>query len=60
MAVANARVLRKAKSDRVAVPRAGLVIAGIAVAPLLAFAVLWTSLLLILGGAWVLHALHLF
>ena len=37
----------------------GLVIAGIAVAPLIAFALLWTSLLLIIGAAWVLHMLGL-
>lgn len=42
-----------------AVADVGLVLAGLAVAPLLAFAVLWASLLLILGAAWVLHALNL-
>lgn len=33
----------------------GLVIAAIALAPLVAFALLWTALLLIIGVAWVLH-----
>ena len=38
-----------------AVANTGLVIASIAVAPLIAFALLWTALLLIIGAAWVLH-----
>jgi hypothetical protein len=38
-----------------AVANVGLVIAGVAIAPLILFALLWTSLLLIIGAAWVLH-----
>lgn len=41
------------------VSSAGLVIAAIVVAPLLAFALLWTFLLALLGGAWLLHAVGL-
>jgi len=37
----------------------GLVVASIALAPLIAFALLWTSLLLIIGGAWLLHLVGL-
>jgi len=35
----------------------GLVIAGVALAPLIAFALLWTGLLMLLGVMWLLHAL---
>ncbi len=42
-----------------AVANTGLVLASFAVAPLIAFALLWTSLLLLLGVTWVLHALNL-
>jgi hypothetical protein len=40
-----------------AVSNAGLALAAVAVAPLLAFAFLWAGLLLILGLTWVLSAL---
>ncbi len=40
-----------------AVANTGLALAGIVVAPLLAFALLWAGLLLILAVTWVLHAL---
>ena len=42
-----------------AVANVGTVIAAVAVAPLIAFALLWTALLLIIGAAWVLHLLGL-
>lgn len=42
-----------------AVANVGLVIAGVAIAPLILFALLWTSLLLIIGVAWVLHSFGL-
>lgn len=42
-----------------AVANAGLALAGITVAPLLAFAILWAGLLLFLGLTWLLRALHL-
>ena len=42
-----------------AVASTGLVIASIAVAPLIAFALLWTGLLLLLGAMWVLNAIGL-
>jgi hypothetical protein len=38
----------------------GLVLSAIALVPLLAFAVLWTALLVMIGGSWLLHALGLF
>lgn len=38
---------------------AGLVIAAVVIAPLLAFALLWTALLAILGGTWLLHLVGL-
>ncbi len=38
-----------------AVANTGLAVATVVVAPLLAFALLWTGLLLILGVTWVLH-----
>lgn len=38
------------------VANTGLVLASVAVAPLLAFAVLWAALLLLLGFTWVLNA----
>lgn len=41
------------------VANAGLVVAGMAVAPLLAFAVLWLTLLVLIGATWVLHLLRL-
>jgi hypothetical protein len=40
-----------------AVASTGLVIAAVAVAPLIAFALLWAGLLLLLGAMWVLNAL---
>ena len=40
-----------------AVANVGLVIAAVAVAPLIAFALLWTALLLIIGAAWLMHIL---
>jgi hypothetical protein len=43
-----------------AVASTGLVIASIAVAPLIAFAVLWTGVLVLLGAMWVLNAIGLF
>lgn len=42
-----------------AVASTGLVIASIAVAPLLAFALLWAGLLIVLGAMWVLNAIGL-
>ncbi|MBI4728722.1 MAG: hypothetical protein HY775_04375 [Acidobacteria bacterium] len=42
-----------------AVANAGLVVAAVVVTPLLAFAVLWLSLMLILGGIWILHMVGL-
>lgn len=42
-----------------AVASTGLVIASIAVAPLIAFALLWAGLLLLLGAMWVLNAIGL-
>lgn len=42
-----------------AVANAGLVIAAVALAPLIAFALLWTALLLIIGAAWLLHLVGL-
>jgi hypothetical protein len=42
-----------------AVANTGLIIAAVAIAPLVAFALLWTALLLIIGAAWVLHAIGL-
>jgi hypothetical protein len=42
-----------------AVASTGLVIASIAVAPLIAFAVLWTGVLVLLGAMWVLNAIGL-
>lgn len=38
------------------VANAGLTLAAIAIAPLLAFAALWAALLLFLGVTWILHA----
>jgi hypothetical protein len=53
--------LREATHERAeasnAVSNAGLALAAVAVAPLLAFAFLWAGLLLILGLTWVLTAL---
>jgi hypothetical protein len=40
-----------------AVASTGLVIAAVAVAPLLVFALLWAGLLLLLGAMWVLNAI---
>jgi hypothetical protein len=40
-----------------AVANAGLTLAAVAVAPLLAFAVLWAALLLFLGVTWLLNAI---
>jgi hypothetical protein len=42
-----------------AVASTGLVIAAVAVAPLIAFAILWAGLLLLLGAMWVLNAIGL-
>jgi hypothetical protein len=42
-----------------AVANTGLVIAAIALAPLIAFALLWTALILIIGAAWLLHLVGL-
>jgi len=42
-----------------AVANTGLIIAAVAVAPLILFALLWTSLLLIIGAAWLLHQVGL-
>lgn len=39
------------------VANAGLALAAIAIAPLLAFALLWTTLIVFLGVTWVLHAI---
>src|SRR3990170_643303 len=39
------------------VANAGLALAAVAIAPLLAFALLWTALLVFLGATWVLHAI---
>ena len=39
------------------VANAGLALAAVAIAPLLAFALLWTALLIFLGATWVLHAI---
>lgn len=36
-----------------------LVLAGVAVAPLIAFALLWTSLMVVIGATWVMHLLGL-
>ena len=38
---------------------AGLVVASIAIAPVLAFAVLWTGVLMLLGGMWLLDLVGL-
>ena len=38
-----------------AVANAGLALAAVAVAPLLAFALLWATLLALLGATWLLH-----
>ena len=40
-----------------AVANTGLVVAAVAVAPLIAFALLWTALMLIIGAAWLLHVI---
>lgn len=42
-----------------AVANVGLVIAAVALAPLIAFALLWTALILIIGAAWLLHLVGL-
>lgn len=39
--------------------KTSLMIAAISIAPLIAFAVLWTSLLLLLGGLWLGNAIGL-
>ena len=39
------------------VANAGLTLATIAIAPLIAFAILWAALLVILGMTWLLHAI---
>ncbi len=54
----RASVHRKAEASS-AVANTGLALATLAVVPLLAFAVLWVGLLLLLGATWVLNALGL-
>ena len=53
------RTTGKATAEEATAGNIGLVIASVALAPLILFALLWTSLLLLIGGAWVLLAIGL-
>lgn len=55
--VAEVELKEKPSDKPVRVGDIGLVLASLAVAPLLAFAALWTFLILVLLGAWVLSKL---
>lgn len=53
------RAATKQGSGSIAVANTGLLLGVLVVVPLLAFAVLWTGLLLIIGVTWLLHAIGL-
>ncbi len=57
---ARARAATRSRAEAAsAVANAGLALAALAVAPLIAFALLWTAMLLIIAVAWLLHLVHL-
>jgi hypothetical protein len=58
-AQAMGRAATRGAEAATTVSGAGLVIAAIVIAPLLAFALLWTFLLVLIGGTWLLHAVGL-